>query len=364
MALLHKDLEKELLDKYGGKSNQYLPQSLLFDQVSPATRLLEKRRQMFEVDDALISQKEEFIRREEAFHRREDGIRRKDLDLQESLIKFNKFLRENEAKRIRALKKVEEEIKLSEIKDIEIKELNIQLQHIIQIHDNIKLELDKYITYRDYLDDIVSAGYFHEVSDITNRYKTLKDTNEYLLNKQSSDVQHSDIYRANQLLLRKSKENQVLNNNNKMIEMRYNLEQYSNTNYILQTNLEKNSTIEVQKVLNLGQIFRSIGHIYDRCNHAYAQRHNKYLSTQPGHIDTPTHTTHIHHDKVKKPIDLGMIGTGTGTGISEDVSRLRADILDKLEYIGSHIEDLVEIESEYHAAVKADRARALTLPVL
>lgn len=31
-------------------------------------------------------------RREEAFRRREDALRKKDLELQESLIKFNKFL--------------------------------------------------------------------------------------------------------------------------------------------------------------------------------------------------------------------------------------------------------------------------------
>jgi hypothetical protein len=64
----------------------------MFDHVSAATRLLEKRRQMFEVQEALNAQKEEFARREDAFRRREDGLRRKDLELQESLIKFNKFL--------------------------------------------------------------------------------------------------------------------------------------------------------------------------------------------------------------------------------------------------------------------------------
>lgn len=69
-----------------------LPQSLTLDHVSPATRLLEKRRQMFEVQEALDAQKEEFARREEAFRRREEGLRKKDLDLQESLIRFNKFL--------------------------------------------------------------------------------------------------------------------------------------------------------------------------------------------------------------------------------------------------------------------------------
>ena len=41
-----------------------MPQQLTLDHVSPATRLLEKRRQMFEVQEALDAQKEEFQRRE------------------------------------------------------------------------------------------------------------------------------------------------------------------------------------------------------------------------------------------------------------------------------------------------------------
>lgn len=44
------------------KRNPKLPQQLQLDTVSPATRLLEKRRQMFEVQEALDAQKEEFER--------------------------------------------------------------------------------------------------------------------------------------------------------------------------------------------------------------------------------------------------------------------------------------------------------------
>ena len=81
-------IANKLIEKFG--SNNGIPELLSFDHISPATRLMEKRRQMFEVQEALNSQKEEFSRREDAFRRREEGLRRKDLELQESLIKFNK----------------------------------------------------------------------------------------------------------------------------------------------------------------------------------------------------------------------------------------------------------------------------------
>ena len=68
------------------KPQPLLPQTLTLDHVSPATRLLEKRRQMFEVQEALDAQKEEFARREDAFRRREEALRKKDLELQERCV--------------------------------------------------------------------------------------------------------------------------------------------------------------------------------------------------------------------------------------------------------------------------------------
>jgi len=49
-------MENKMLDKFSG-SGKVLPETLVIDHVSAATRLLEKRRQMFEVQEALNSQK-------------------------------------------------------------------------------------------------------------------------------------------------------------------------------------------------------------------------------------------------------------------------------------------------------------------
>ncbi|KAL3154438.1 Cilia- and flagella-associated protein 73 [Trebouxia sp. C0010 RCD-2024] len=100
-----------------------IPHTLVLEHVSPATRLLEKRRQMFEVQEALEQQKIEFNRKEEVFKRREEGLKKKDLELQESLIRFSKFLQENDAKRMHALKKAMDERKTREEKEREIEQL-------------------------------------------------------------------------------------------------------------------------------------------------------------------------------------------------------------------------------------------------
>merc|ERR1719473_2527327 len=103
------------------------PQQLIFENVSPATRLLEKRRQMYEVQDALESQKARFAKEEEQFKKKEEQLRAKDLQLQHQLIRFNKFLQDNEAKRRRAETRAAEESAQIKQREEEIAELEQQL---------------------------------------------------------------------------------------------------------------------------------------------------------------------------------------------------------------------------------------------
>lgn len=67
---------------------------------------------------------------EEVFKRREEGLKRKDLELQESLIRFSKFLQENDSKRSRAEKKASDEIKLRLQKEKEIDGLRNTLEDL------------------------------------------------------------------------------------------------------------------------------------------------------------------------------------------------------------------------------------------
>ena len=80
-----------------------------------------------QVQEALETQKEEFARREELFKRRQEALRKQDLELQQQLIRFNKFLQENDSKTARAEKKAAEEIKQREQKEKEIQELTVQV---------------------------------------------------------------------------------------------------------------------------------------------------------------------------------------------------------------------------------------------
>jgi uncharacterized membrane protein YgcG len=254
-----------------------VPQTLMMDHVTPATRLLEKRRQMFEVQEALNAQNEEFTRREDAFRRREEGLRRKDLELQESLIKFNKFLQENESKRNRALKRANDERKQREQKDIEIKRYEIQLRDKMIEEQILKREVEKNLKYQEYLENVVHylSKDFPEISDVLNRYRTLKDVNIYLNEKQKADDLKNEITQRDFLLFRKENENVILNYGNEVAELQIRQEMCKNRTMRLENEIDLTNYEISEKTLELGQIISSVSNILERCDHSFRLRHNK-----------------------------------------------------------------------------------------
>ena len=64
-----------------------------------------KRRETAEVEHALSAQKEEFSMKMEGLAQRRQELESKEQELKQSLMKFDRFLRENDSKKTRALKK-------------------------------------------------------------------------------------------------------------------------------------------------------------------------------------------------------------------------------------------------------------------
>ena len=63
------------------------------DALTPATRLLEKKREMAAVEAALGAKKEDFQLKMETLQQRRDDLELKERSLKEQLLKFEKFLK-------------------------------------------------------------------------------------------------------------------------------------------------------------------------------------------------------------------------------------------------------------------------------
>lgn len=95
-----------------------LPQAAALDAISPATRLLEKRRMMYENQEKYIMKKKEFQQAEISFRLTEKELRDKDQEIQESLINFAAYLDAN----TKVIKKCEDNIEALKVENIKKEE--------------------------------------------------------------------------------------------------------------------------------------------------------------------------------------------------------------------------------------------------
>jgi len=235
------------------------------DDVSPATRLLEKRRQMFEVQEALETQKEEFARREELFKRREEALRKQDLELQQQLIRFNKFLQENDSKTARAEKKAAEEVRLRDQKEKEIEELTKQVDEWTEKKDRMKVDLEQNLVYERYLLSVVEeSDDFAEIADLLKRHETLKAHHHDLQRRASEVVTQNDQCRSELQQHTKSGQDHKLKTHNTIAMKQKRWEELQLEALTAGGLRERMLEDSAEKVLELGKCQMAIGNLYDR----------------------------------------------------------------------------------------------------
>ncbi len=244
-------------------------QSDFSNQSSTASRILEKRRQLAEVHDALEAQKDEFARKIDAFRRREEALRKKDLRLQDSLIKFNKFLQENENKRTRAMKRCADECRIREAKEKEIANLKDLLSTKTNEERDLATKLERNKKYQHYLKCVieqvqVSSDDYSEIQDILDRFQTLKTTNNDLLRQLQKNTKDHEAGRLSYTQFTKKSGNAILNMNNEIATLQKEMEQVTvklNNTESLDDGTARDVT---ELTADLSQIFVVVDQIVER----------------------------------------------------------------------------------------------------
>jgi chromosome segregation ATPase len=243
------------------------PQQLFFDNVSPATRLLEKRRQMYEVQDALETHKARFAKEEEQFRKKEEQLRAKDLQLQHQLFRFNKFLQDNEAKRRRAETRAAEEAAQIRQKDEEIDELEKQLEENKRECQSLEEDVDRNQKYEEFLEKVkeTDADNYSEIQDLVTRYETLESANKDLMELQTKSEDKIEGLRSKYNNDRKEQEREEIEMRNKMDEMRSKLDEKQKERQKLQHEADAATQESSRHSLYFGQILMSVENIHIRC---------------------------------------------------------------------------------------------------
>jgi HD superfamily phosphohydrolase len=127
-------------------------------QTSQSTLLLKKRKEMREVDQSLENMKSLHKQRMDACEERRIQFEAKQAKMREQVLRFEKFIQENDAKRQRAESKAKQERKQYEDKLKEINALTAKMKSLEEEQQELLNLLVKNGRYKVFLERIVEEG--------------------------------------------------------------------------------------------------------------------------------------------------------------------------------------------------------------
>jgi len=296
-------------------------------QTSQSTLLLKKRKEMREVDQSLENMKNLHKQRMDACEERRIQFEAKQAKMREQVLRFEKFIQENDAKRQRAESKAKQERKQYEDKLKEINALTAKMKSLEDEQQELLNLLVKNGRYKVFLERIVEEGElgYEEIFEILNRHNTLTEANADLV-KHSAQLEHEvDDFRRNLQTLKTEKQNQMLVSTSIVQDLQAELEKMQ-----MSVKSQEDDKLQVEDKKKdvsreMSQITQSIRNLYGRCYN----------------------TMRI------KPVFTGQKDSATLT-----------ELLDyELDIILMRISDLVEISSEHKFSAE-NSAGSITAPSL
>lgn len=303
--------------------------------VSPATRLLEKRRETAEVEHALSAQKEEFSMKMEGLAQRRQELESKEQDLKMSLMKFDRFLRDNDSKKNRALKKAKDERNMIKQKEQDIVDLQAECRDLEQERDKFKKRLEKYRIYQSYLERVLDlSDEFSELREVMARYDTLIATHNDLLSREQKNqiIMEKEKQKFNRFTEEKNTE--ILHYNNQLAQLQSRLDKAQSEAVKWESKWTHIQNTAAKKTLLLGQIKIAIHNLYQ-----LVQRHARNQRSGDGHDDLEDEEQ-LETSKSK----TDKVGRGTSANIAAAGStEVTANQLDKIQ---AFIQDLTQIAAD------------------
>ncbi|XP_042297446.1 cilia- and flagella-associated protein 73 isoform X2 [Sceloporus undulatus] len=238
------------------KEDDFLPSACL---------LLEKRRELAAVEQALVAKKEEFQGKMEELQERREELERKEGQLKQAILKFDKFLKESDAKRSRALRKASQEQLQAAQRGAEAERLQAEIARLVTAREKLQHRLAAHKAFPEYLQKVLEkTGQFEDIPDLIARFQTLMATQatlaqRELVAREAVEEEHACL----QQYIEESS-NQILQQNNQVAELQSQLDQIRTkvleleSNWICIQNTAANKTLELGKVklaiLNLFQM--------------------------------------------------------------------------------------------------------------
>lgn len=255
------------------------------DQVSQSTLLLKKMKEAHEVDDALDYTKEQYERRFAACEERQRAFERKQADMKVQVAKFEKFISENDAKKVRAEAKAKTEQQAYRAKCKEMEKLTGVLARVEEERAAAAAELRRLRKYQRFLETTVEASEDAvEVWDLLNRHQTLRRANADLMGQVTSGEAATERLRSTVAAETGKHTNSVLVRNSDIHASQQKVERLRLGNKAVLGLKEKAESGAKDGVREAGQVTRAIRNLYLRC---LVTMHSKVTPVPEATVSTP-----------------------------------------------------------------------------
>ncbi|CAM5160741.1 unnamed protein product [Eretmochelys imbricata] len=225
------------------------------DYLTPATRLLEKRRELAEVEQALLAQKEEFQMKMESLQQRRKELQHKEGQLKEAIFKFDKFLKDNDSKRSRALQKVSEQREQVVQKVVEARQLRQEIARLLVERDRLQRHLEAHAIFRSYLQGVLEkTEQFQETQALIDRFRTLTATNVVLVQQDLGSREALAEKRAQLQQFLEQSNNEIMQLNNQLAMLQAQREEARAKVHQWESKWTEIQNTATKKTLQLGQI--------------------------------------------------------------------------------------------------------------
>jgi len=235
-------------------------------QTSQSTLLLRKRKEMREVDISLDLMKKDYKKRMDECEERRLLFEGKQAKMREQVLKFEKFIQENDAKRLRAETKSKYERQLFADKCKEMSTLKMKIDEMEQTRVELVIELEVKRRYRSYLLQTIDVGEgYEEVPELLSRYYTLRDATEELLALNNEQENETEEFRVKLQALKTEMQNKSLVGNSVIHKYQKILEDKREFSQSEET--EKFHLEDKRKDISrdYSQVAQAIKNLYTRC---------------------------------------------------------------------------------------------------
>ncbi|CAF0922778.1 unnamed protein product [Rotaria sp. Silwood1] len=265
------------------------------EHLSSTSRLLEKQREVTEAEALLANQKEEFKLKMQSLKLRREKLNTKEHELRESLANFEKYINELDSKRMRALKRAQDERELASVKDKDIEKLQAEIDDLKQKREELLARIAKYANHNKYLEKTVeTADEFQEIRELIDRYTTLKTNKESLLEIQNQREEQLEGLRRKREAFIQKKNNEILILNNRIGDLQRELERVEIEARSAENEWNFIQTTAAEKTLLLGNVILAVRNLQQLVRHQ--QKVDK--EEEGGETEDPIQRVRQQMDKV------------------------------------------------------------------